>query len=271
MQTSHNYPDTGRLSIVSATILLVYAVAPFIQLPPWDIAFQLPGFFFDLQIQFTTLLSFLVAVLAAAGTDWLIDSHPRLGNLTRASHWILPALTAWSIGVPLTTIETGPQWWAVFALGGVLLVLVLLAEYIVVDPLDVRSGPASAGLTAVSFALFLVLAITVHAAGLRLYLLLPVLAPAVFLVSLRTLYLESRGTWYWGWGTGIALVVAEFAAGLHYWPLSSVQFGLILLAISYGLTRLAGGILDGRSYRTVWVEPAIMTVVFTMLAIVFHA
>jgi hypothetical protein len=46
---------------------------------------------------------------------------------------------------------------------------------------------------------------------------------------------------------------------------------LILLAISYGLTRLAGGILDGRSYRTVWVEPAIMTVVFTLLAIIFHA
>lgn len=271
MQTRQNLPDAGRLSVIAATILLVYAVAPFINLPPWQIAFQLPGFFVDIQFQFTTLLSFLVAVLAAAGADWLMDPDPQMGRLARASHWILPALTAWTIGFPLTTIETGPQWWAVFALGGVLFMVVLLAEYIVVDPLDVRSGPAGAGLTAVSFALFLVLAISLHAAGLRLYALLAVLTPAIFLVSLRTLYLRSAGAWYWGWGLGISMVVGEIAAGLHYWPLSSLQFGLFVLAAGYSLTSLAGNLIDGHTPRSVWIEPALMLALFCVLALVFRS
>ena len=82
MQTSHNYPDTGRLSIVSATILLVYAVAPFIQLPPWDIAFQLPGFFYAIwMIVVGGLMVSRLPTLAMKG--WRI--HPM---------WVIPLFVA---------------------------------------------------------------------------------------------------------------------------------------------------------------------------------
>ena len=157
MQAHQHLPETNRLSVITATIFLAYALIPFVDLPSQQISLQLPGFLFQLEINFGTIVSILVAILAAAGTDWLIQGHPPQPASARLPNWLLPALTAWVIGVPLTTLEVSAQWWAVFALGGLLFVLVLLAEYIVVDPEDDRFAPASVGLIAVSFALYLVL------------------------------------------------------------------------------------------------------------------
>ncbi len=270
MATHQHLPDANRLSIISATILIAYASTPFINLPPRVISVQLPGFLFELQANFTTIISILVAILAAAGSDWLIQGHPHQEGKARLPHWLLPALTAWSIGIPLTTLEAGPQWWVVFALGGLLFVLVLVAEYIVVDLNDIRHAPASVGLTAVAFALYLVLAISVRAAGMRLYLLILALAPTVFLVATRALFLRS-GQWHAGWALGIALVVAQVATGLHYWPLKPLTFGLILVGLAYGLTSLAGNIEEGRPLSKIWQEPVVMIVLIWGLAVVLRS
>ncbi len=267
MRTHQHLPDANRLSVVLATVLLAYAVTPFVSLPDRSIALQLPGFLFEVRLNFNTIVSILVAILAAAGTDWLIQSHPHMRDRARLPHWLIPALTAWVIGVPLTTLNVGLEWWVVFALGGLLFVLVLVAEYIVVDPNDIRHATSSIGLTAVSFSLYLVLAISVRAAGLRLYALVLGLAPAIFLVTMRSLFLRSGGRWYFSWPLGIALVVAQVAAGLHYWPLAPLQYGLVLLGLAYALTSLAGGIEEGRSWRTVWIEPAVMVVVLWGIAL----
>ncbi len=232
MEIHRHLPDADRLSIVTATILIAYAATPFVSIPSQAITLQLPGFFFELQLNFTTIISFMVAVLAAAGTDWLIQGHPHQEGKTRLPHWLLPALTAWSIGVPLSTLEISPQWWVVFALGGLLFVLVLVAEYIVVDPDDFRHPLAGVGLTAVAFALYLVLAISVRAAEMRLYMLLLALTPTVFLVATRSLYLRSGGRWHAPWAFGIAMVVAQAAIGLHYLPLRPLTFGLILVGLA---------------------------------------
>lgn len=269
MDEHQNLPDTNRLSILAATILLAYAVTPFIKLPIRSLSLQLPGFLFELNFNFTSLVSLLVALLAAAGANWLIQGHPQSGEQSTFQHWLLPALTAWAIGVPLGTLALGLQWWAVFAFGGVLLVLVFVAEYIVVDIADARQAPATVGLTAVSFALYLTLAIAVRAAGLRLYLVLPALVPTLGLVTLRTLYLRLGGRWLWGWGLAIALVVGQFALGLHYWPVTPLAFGLALIGPAYALTSLAGSIEEGRAWRTLWIEPAVMLGLFWGLAAIF--
>ena len=136
MQAHQHMPETNRLSVITATIFLAYALIPFVDIPSQVISLQLPGFLFQLVINFGTIVSILVAILAAAGTDWLIQGHPTAAGTARLPNWLLPALTAWVIGVPLTTLEVSAQWWAVFALGGLLFVLVLLSEYIVVDPIE---------------------------------------------------------------------------------------------------------------------------------------
>jgi hypothetical protein len=70
---------------------------------------------------------------------------------------------------------------------------VFIAEFIVVDYSDTRHAPATMGLTAVGFALYLIVAIAVRAAHLRLYLALPALVIPMGLVMLRTLHLRLSG------------------------------------------------------------------------------
>jgi hypothetical protein len=267
MEEHQNLPDTDRLSVLAAAILLAYALLPFFQLPERRLVIEITGVLFVFRLSFNTLAAVLGAALAAAGTDWLLRGHPSLGKQSTYQHWLLPALTAWVIGIPLRSLEVGLAWWVVFAFGGLLLVLVLLAEYIAVDLYDVNHAPATIGLTAVSFALFLILVIALTAAGTRLYVLLPAVMLSIFLVALRTLYLRLNGRWCLPWAVGIALVVGQVAAGLHYWPISPLRYGLLVLGLAYALTSVAGSLEEGRSGRGLWVEPVVMLTVLWGLAL----
>ena len=250
MQQEHrNLPNTNRLSVLSASILLAYSLLPFIQFPDRNLIFQLAGITFTFQMDFFTVIVLICAGLAATGTDWLIRDHPRLGAQRTYPHLLIPAMTSWVIGVPLSQLAVGLQWWAVFAFGGLLLVFVLISEYIAVDPYDNRHAPASVGLTAVSYALFLILSITLVASGTRLYVLLPALGFSVFLVTLRNLNLRLGGRWCVVWSAAIALVIGQVAAALHYWPLSPLRIGLVILGLAYALASLAGSMEEGRSLK----------------------
>jgi hypothetical protein len=260
-------PESDRLSVLAATILLAYASARFVDLPAWDLGLQLPGIYLSLEINVRTVVALLVAGLTATGAEWLLREHPSLGNRSTLQHWLLPALTAWVIGVPLYRLPPGPQWLASFAIGGALLMLVLVAEYIVIDPQDVRHALATAGLTAVSFALFLMLAITLRSAGLRLFQILPVLTLFAGLVSLRTLHLRLQGQWVFFQAGALALIVAQLAASLHYWPISPVTYGLALLGPAYALTSLIGGLSEGEPLSQALFEPAIVLVVVWTTAV----
>lgn len=266
MEERQHLPDTDRLSVLTATILLAYALLPFVQLPERSLTLPAVGILFVFRFNFVTLIAVLSAALAATGTEWLLRGHPYLGNQRTFQHWLLPAFTAWVIGVPLSSLQVGLEWWAVFAFGGLLLVLVLVAEYIAVDLLDARHAPATVGLTAVSFALFLILCVALVAAGVRLYVLLPAVVLALFLVTMRTLYLRLAGRWCIAWSAGIALMVGQVVAALHYWPVSPLRFGLIVLGLAYALTSVAGSLEEGRSWRVLWAEPVVMLVVLWGLA-----
>ena len=274
MQEEHqSLPNTDRLSVVAASILLAYALLPFITLPSQTLNLNVLGVSFLFKVDFSTVAALISGGLAAAGMSWLLRDHPRLAQPGSGEtgargfqHWLLPALTAWVVVVPLNSLAVGVQWWAVFAFGGLMLVLVMVAEYIAVDPADTRYGLAMVTLTAVSYTLFLVLTISLVAAGTRLYLLLPGLAVVLLLMALRTLHLRLGGRWCYAWSIAITLAVVQAAAALHYWPLSPLRFGLVILGLAYALTSLAGGIEEGRPARTLWVEPVGMIVLLWGLA-----
>ncbi len=258
MEKPRYLPDVDRLSVLAATILLAYALSRFLDLPSKDLGIQLPGIFISFQINIRTIVALLVAGLTASGADWLFRDHPQLKGKSTFQHWLLPALTAWVIGIPLFQLPLGVTWWGTFTIGGILLMLVLVAEYIVVDIEDVRYPPAAAGLTAVSFALFLILAIVLRSAGMRLYLVLPAMVLAVALVSLRTLNLRLHGSWKLLEAGVIVLIVAQVVAALHYWPLSPIAFGLAVLGPAYALTSLISSLSEGESLRTAVLEPGIV-------------
>ncbi len=181
--------------MMTGIILLSLALAHFIQLPERLVSLQFPGLFFTAQVGIQQLAAFLIAMLTISGTDWLLRSHPHLESRSLVEHWLLPGVTTWAIGIPLLQLPISASWWLGFFLGGALLTMVFIAEYIVIDIQDIRRPPAAAGLTAVAFVLYLVLAASLSFADLRLFLFIPPLGLAVFLVSLRTLRLRIPNSW----------------------------------------------------------------------------
>jgi len=173
-----NIPNIDHLSIVAAMIVLAYTLERLIDLPAWQISQQLPGLYIELNINVNLITSLLVACMTFAGVNWLIHEHPAAQGKRTLVHAILPALTALVIGIPLAGVPVGLGWWLGLIGGAIILVLVIIAEYIAVDPQDIQLPLASAALSAVSFALFLVLAGALRSAGIRLLFIVPILSLA---------------------------------------------------------------------------------------------
>jgi len=249
-------PSLERLSTLASVILLVYTLSRFITIPDQMFRFQIFGFFLEFNFNIRTLVVFMVICLTASGADWMLRDHPHLNNSNTFKHWLLPSLTAWGISFPLFQLPLGPYWWASIVLGGVLLCIILTSEYITVDPNDFRQPIAAVMLTAVSFAIYLILCFFVHYVGIRLVLLLPTIFVASGLVSIRTLNLRLREKWAFAEAGIIALISCQFAAGLHYWPISAYSFGLALLGFTYAFTSFFANLADSEPLPQAIIEPS---------------
>lgn len=269
MNEDRYLPDSNRVGVLTAAVLLAYALSRLIRAPQLSVELQLPGFYFSYPVSLSTVMIFLATGLTATGMDWLLHSHPSLGEKRTIEHWVLPTLATFIIGIPLTILPLGNTWWMSFGIGSLLLVLVFLAEYIVVEPSAPNYAIATAGLTALSFAVYLILTIALRFGGARLFLLAPALFLAAGLVTLRTLHLRTGLKWEFNWALGIAFVCTQVGAGLHYWPVSPIQYGLTVLGVLYALSNLAGNLLEGVPVRRAIVEPLIALGIAWGIAVFF--
>ena len=260
-------PKSGRLSTITAGILICYAFLPFKQVPAREISFPLFGILVSLQLNFYNLISLITAVMAAAGMDWILFDHPHRKDQNLFPHLILPALTAGAIGFPLGLLKSGAAWWIILGLGSLLVVLVLLSEYISLEPTDIRYPLALMVLSGTSYSLLLILSIALRSAGIRLYLLL-LLLPAIYaFFSLRILHFRLGGRWRFEWSAVITLVVTQILIALYYWPLSPIRFGLLLLGPAYAMIGVAASLEENPDPRNVYLEPLIVMAIFWILAI----
>jgi len=253
-----NLPGANRLSIITAMIMLAYSLNRFMEIPAQSIELQLPGLYIAFEVNNSLITALLVAGLAAAGADWLLRDHPALNNQPILPHVLLPAVTALVVGIPLNQLTKGFGWWLGLLAGTAAMVLVLVGEYIAINTTDVRQPLVAAGLSAVAFAIYLILTANLRAVGTRLFFILPAIFVATWLVSLRSLNLRLHGPWVVYESAIIALVVGQLAAAIHYWPLTPVRFGLILIGPAYALTSLFSGLIEEKPTRMLLIEPAIV-------------
>ena len=263
-------PDPSRVSILTAIVLLAFALTRLVSAPVFALTIPLAGVYVSLAFNLNTLIVLLAAGLTAAGMDWLLHTHPSLEKGETREHWLLPTLTVLVIGVALYTLPQTIIWWLGFGLGAAILLLVFFAEFVAVDPSDSRYPFATAVLTVLAFIIFLILAVALKASSARLYLVAPALFLGSGLVALRTLHLRLNERWEVTWALGIGLVTIQLGAALYYMPLTPVRFGLGLLSPVYALTSLAVSLVEGRPPRQAILEPSVMLLLLCGLMIWFR-
>jgi hypothetical protein len=250
-------PDRNQLSVLVATILLAYASLPYISLPQRELVLPLPGIVFTVQIGANTAIGLLVAGLSGSGTYWILKAHPQAKGRQIYQHLILPGLAALVIGLPLSALQISPTWWLVFIAGGLVLLLVIMAEYVTLDPEDIRQPVAAGFLTAVAYAIFLLLVINIFTTGTRLFILVPVIFFATWLVAVRVLHERLAGRWMIPQAAVVALITAQLASTYHYLPLSRLTAGLLCVGPAYALTQLIGNLSQGQNLSQAVIEPLV--------------
>lgn len=267
MQTRANFPNTNRLSIITASIIMGYSLLPFVNLPPRQVVFSLLGVIISFNLDFANLLSLITAAIAGVGMDWMLRERGDMTFREILPHLILPTLTAGSIGIPLGIIAISLDWWVILSLGSLLVLLTLMGEYISIDQQHPYFPIAIMLLTALSFGLFLITAITIRAVNLRLFLTASILPLVYAFFGIRVLQLRLGGVWPLKWTLLAGLVIGQVTIALYYWPLSPIRFGLLLLAPAYALIGIASALEESTTFEDVFLEPLVVMGVLILLSI----
>jgi hypothetical protein len=270
MQATPHLPDRERLSALMAVIMIAFVVSRFVHLPGQTLAFQFVGIYLPLQVDINTAIALLLAGLTATGTDWLLQTEEVPGVHSRYRHWLLPAMTAWVLSLPLASLPFNAEWWLALILCGLFLLAVVLAEFASSSSQNRYYPLATQALSILTLSLFLILAITVRAVALRLYLALPAVGLGGLLAASRLQLLRSGQNWQPLQMVGIAFICTQLAAALHYLPLSALGYGLALLGVLYSLNHYIGALNTGEGNRQTIREAFIFLVVFWTLALLLR-
>jgi hypothetical protein len=207
----------------------------------------------------------LLVGITCAGTDAIVRSHPTARRIeARYSFvtWTLPGLTVLLATVLLPQAPTRLYRLAGYVLIGLILILVISAEYYTVDSTDNLYLAARLSLNAWAYLLALVIFVLIYSAKARSL----ISATGVTLVStlLALEFLRSAGRSFGR--TALYALIAGLSTGeiiwaMNYWRISGITGGLILLLGFYVFTGLANQQLQGRLTRRVLVEYALVALI----------
>jgi hypothetical protein len=146
---------------------------------------------------------------------------------------VLPALATAAAGIVLTGLEEGTALWLGLPVAAALLLGVLVAEFIVVDPGDPRAEAASFGLRGLAVAFLAISMAGILGTEARAVFAVPSVFLAGAAVAWRSLRLEGRAERAGLYAVLVGAVVSEAAWALHYWPVQPLQAALILVLAGY--------------------------------------
>jgi hypothetical protein len=230
-----NLPNRERLSVVLSTIMLAYGISQAVNFPAGSTSVAIGGILVPFTLNIPTIITIAVAGVTASGTDWVMRDHPALKNKLTLPHLLLPTLSAWVLSVSLNNLADVPIKWVVLIIGGIFIMLVILAEYIVLNPQDYRSPIAVALLTAIAYAMLLALAVALVSTDQRLIVLLPAIVIGVGVLSMRIFQLQTNLSWPILEAAACTLMIAQLATALHYLPVTPISFGLLVMGALFSM------------------------------------
>lgn len=272
MSAPRHLPSRDRLSVLTAVILLAYALSRALDLPTRSISTDLLGSAIGLELNGPVLMLLLVAALISAGSDTLIRSHPRLAGWTgypALQHWIVPGATATALGNVLNRTPDGTLWWLGLAMSAVVLIAVLVAEYVVVDRQDAAWDLAALALTTLTYALALVLFALLQSQGARALISSTAAGLISAALAWRLFALKAAPTSLAALYAGvIGLISAEAVWALGYWRISASSAGLLALLPFYIGVGIAQQQLAGRLTQRLWLEYLVVGALGLIIALV---
>jgi len=249
-------PVYERISAVVSLTLIGLALYFVLEFPRQVATFTLLDSPLALVAPRQWLMTFLLAGLAMAGTDFIIRSHPRLSD-QRASYlatfWMLPALLV-IVATQTLGLAPNPVAWAAGLVGiGFLLWLTILAEYRQV-PVESATYWPRLWQRLVGFGLALPLFVVIYYTRSRSALSATAILLVSGMVSVALLRQKSQDllkTWLFAAVIGLSL--GQITWALNYWRVSALQAGLLLLLILYVLVGLAQQqLMHTLSRRVLW-------------------
>lgn len=259
--------DLNRFSVVVATILLAYAIAQFIQIPSQNTPLVIGGIIIPLSFNYSTLVTLAVAGMTASGTDWILRDSPYLGDRSTIPHLLLPALLAWVLNVTLNNMVESPFRWGMLIVGGIFLFFVIWSEYNSLFPEDFRQPISTALLTALSYAILLVLSVSLESSNQRLIISIPAIALGSVTMSMRVLQMRLSEQWPVLPAIGCMLITSQMAAALHYLPITPLSYGLVILGTLFVVVNFILNIANKASLRRSGFEAVISILIIWILAL----
>ena len=254
-----------RANVLATLLVLGLILASFLQFSAWTRDLTVLGSPLTISISQTVMMAALLIGITCSGTETIVRSHPAVRRIQAHYSfvtWTLPALTTLLVTVLLPQISGQVYRIAAYVIAGLLLILVISAEYYTLDPTDKRYVAARLSLNAWAYVLALGVFVLVYSAKARSLLSATGITVVSTLLALELL----RGAGRSFGRTALYALIAGLCTGeiiwaMNYWRIGGLTGGLILLLGFYVVTGLANQQLQGKLTRRVLVEYGVVALV----------
>lgn len=258
--------DSNKISVVLASVLIFLVSDNLIPTGYFDPGLDLSLFGLIIPVDLGFLYSAMISILVIVGMLWILSDHPGQ-SIRKTQHVFLPALFVFILSVALKQLPLGATFWVILAVGGGLLYLTLVSEYISADTLDMRYPIASSGLQTLAYIIFFIFISTLSYGNQRLIFQVIFIFIASFAIAERNFFLRT-GRWKNLWSLTIGFIVTQIMVGLHYLPLRPYQFGVISAGVLFALIELTQDI-EGEVDRITFIVPGLILFIFILIGFIF--
>jgi len=271
-------PNYDKLSLVVSLILLCLALSLLVELPTRALSFVALGLPLTIRLSQNWVVAALLAGMACSGTASVVRLHPlsRREKRTFVS-CILPSLAVLLAAILLPRTPNRIYNLGGLAVMGILLPLIIIAEYRIIDPAAPDHRAIRLGLNFIAYLLALVLFALIHDSKVDTspepctelcrsistgFLSATAAMVGSSLLALDLLYGAQQSLRQTGlYALIVGLVMGEIAWTLSYWQVNSLTAGILLLLIFYIVTGLARQGLSGLLSRRILIEFALVALI----------
>lgn len=245
-------PRYDRLSILVSLVLFGLMVSHVVELPTRTLYFVALGVPTTVYLSGRWVVGVLLLVITGAGADSIARSHPEATEAGWAYGLTFCGLPCAVVLLALVALPLSPDilsWLMGLAVTGVLLSLVVIAQYATIGGQGRHSALANWGLSMVAYAGVFIFCALIYGARARSLLS----ATAIFALGsllaagvLRPTSPRLPAKRVWAYAAITGLVLGEVAWALNHLSLGEVASGVFFLLVFYVVTGLSRQHLYGR-------------------------